>query len=64
MVLGFNKELWTVKYWLHIGVIAIIFLGILQTWYSGEMLTVKNVLVSVPLIALGDVIAHNLLQLN
>ena len=52
------------KYWLHIGVIAIIFLGILQTWYSGEMLTVKNVLVSVPLIALGDVIAHNLLQLN
>lgn len=58
------KEIKTLKYWLHIGVIAVIVLGLLQLFQGGNMLTVKNVLWSIPLLGVADVIAHTLLKLE
>jgi amino acid transporter len=54
------------KYWLHLVIIAVVVLAILQyiLHYGGEMLTIKNVLISVPLILLGDMVAHTILKLN
>jgi amino acid transporter len=52
------------KYWLHLVIIAVVVLAILQYFLHGEMLTIKNVLISVPLILLGDMVAHSLLRLN
>lgn len=59
-----KPELDEPKYWLHLVVIAVIVLGALQYFYGGNMLTMKNVLVSIPLLALGDMVAHTLLQLD
>jgi hypothetical protein len=51
-------------YYVHVIIIAVVILGILQYFTGGEMLTIKNVLWSIPLITLGDVIAHTVLRLN
>ena len=51
-------------YWLHLGVIAFVVLGILQLWQGGEMLTLKTWLISIPLLGLGDIIAHSILKIN
>lgn len=48
-------------YWVHLAVIAIIILSILQIWKGGNMLTISNVLWSIPLLLAGDFIAHTLL---
>ena len=58
------KEIWTLKYWLHLGVIAVVVLAILQYFQGGDMLTIKNVLWSIPLIGAGDIVAHSLLGLE
>jgi len=58
------KELNKPKYWLHLLIIAGIVLGILQYLQGGDMLTIKNVLYSVPLLAIGDVVSHTLLGLD
>jgi len=60
----YPKELKEIKYWLHLGVIAIVVLGVLQYFKGGDMLTIKNVLWSIPLLGLGDIISHTLLRLN
>lgn len=66
----FNKPRWLrpeineLKYWVHLVILATVVLGILQYTLGGEMLTIKNVLWSVPLLAAGDVVAHSLLGLN
>lgn len=66
----FNKPKWLKPeinepvYWLHLIILASVVLGILQFWKGGEMLTVTNVLVSVPMLALGDLAAHTVLQLD
>jgi hypothetical protein len=66
----FNKPNWLKpelnepKYWLHLLVIAGVVLGLLQYFTGGEMLTLKNVLWSIPLLAIGDLVAHTLLQLD
>ena len=57
-------ELDQFKYWLHLGILSVIVLGILQLWKGGEMLTLYNVLVSIPLLAIGDTIAHSLLKMR
>lgn len=62
--MAFNKELTHWKYWVHLGIIAVVVLGILQYFKGGDMLTIKNVLFSIPLIGLGDIVAHNSLGLN
>lgn len=66
----FNKPSWLKPeineplYYVHIIVIAIVVLGILQYFYRGQMLTIKNVLLSIPLLTLGDIVAHTILGLN
>lgn len=49
------KELW---YWIHLAIIAVVVLGILQLTTGGDMFTLKNILWSIPLIGIGDIIAH------
>ena len=51
-------------YWLHLGVLSAVVLGILQVWKGGDMLNVYNVLVSIPILAIGDTIAHTILKLD
>lgn len=51
-------------YWLHLGILSAVVLGILQLWKGGEMLTLYNVLVSIPLLAIGDTIAHSVLKMG
>ena len=66
----FNKPSWLKPeinepiYYLHLAIIAVIVLGILQCFLGGEMLTFKNVIYSIPLLLIGDLIAHSLLKLN
>jgi hypothetical protein len=58
------KDLWTLKYWLHLLILASVVLGVLQLWQGGDMFNLKNVLYSVPLLALGDVIAHTVMGID
>lgn len=51
-------------YYLHLGILAIVALFILQQIYRGEMLTIKNILLSIPLLLAGDIVAHTLLRLD
>lgn len=51
-------------YYVHLAVIAIVVLGLLQIFYGGDMFTIKNILYSIPLLLLGDVIAHTILGLD
>ena len=62
--LKFNKEIWTLKYWLHLLVISVIVFTILHLWQGGDMFSIKNILISVPILAVGDIVAHNLLKLD
>jgi len=57
-------EVWTLKYWLHLGIIAVIVLAILQLFTGGDMLNLKNILWSIPILAIGDVVAHSILNLE
>ena len=60
----YPEEIKTIKYWLHLGVIAVVVLGVLQLLKGGEMFTIKNVLWSIPLLGLGDIISHSVLKLK
>jgi len=60
----YPEEIKTIKYWLHLGVIAVVVLGVLQLLKGGEMFTVKNVLWSIPLLGLGDIVSHSVLKLK
>jgi hypothetical protein len=67
MAFGFKwlkPELDQPIYWVHLGIIATVVLGLLQVWKGGDMFSVKNVLMSIPLLAIGDTIAHTVLQLD
>ena len=59
-----SKELKKLKYWLHLVILSAVVLGLLQLWKGGDMFTIKNVLYSVPLLAIGDVIAHTVLKMD
>lgn len=58
------REVWTLKYWIHLGIIAVVVLLILQLWKGGQMLTLNNVLYSIPLIGFGDIVSHSILKLS
>lgn len=62
--MSFTAELTHPKYWVHLGLIATIVLGILQYLQGGNMFTLHNILYSIPLLALADITAHTLLRLN
>lgn len=59
-----RPEIEKVLYWIHLVVIAIVVLGILHYFYGGEMFTVKNVLYSVPILGISDILSHSLLSLD
>lgn len=59
-----KPELNTLRYWLHLLVLAFVVLGILQLFTGGDMLNVKNILLSLPLLGFSDLIAHTLLGLD
>ena len=66
----FNKPKWIYTeinepiYWVHLGILSAVVLGILQYWKGGDMLTVYNVLVSIPILAVADTIAHSMLKMR
>lgn len=66
----FNKPKWMKpeinewKYYLHLLIILVVVLGILQYSLGEHMLTLKNVVLSIPLLTIGDIVAHSLLQLD
>jgi hypothetical protein len=51
-------------YYVHLAILATVVLGILQLWKGGDMLTVMNVLWSIPLLLAGDIVAHTVLKLD
>jgi hypothetical protein len=51
-------------YYVHLAVLAVVALGLLQLFQGGEMLTLKNVLWSIPLLLAGDIVAHTILKLD
>jgi hypothetical protein len=58
------REIKKPKYWFHIAVNAFLYLLILQLLFRGDMLTLKNVLISIPIIAVTDIISHSILRLD
>lgn len=66
----FNKPKWLLPeinepiYFLHLVIISVVVLGILQYFTGSNMLTIKNVLWSIPLLLIGDLTAHSILKLN
>lgn len=62
--MGFNNDLVKPKYWIHAIIISGVILLILQVWQGGDMFSIKNVAISTGLVALGDIIAHNILHFN
>ena len=52
------------KYYVHLVILAAVALGILQYWKGGDMFNLTNVLVSVPLLLAGDIVAHTLLKMD
>lgn len=51
-------------YYLHVLILAVVTLFLLKQFTGQDMLTIKNVLWSVPMITLGDVVAHTILKLD
>lgn len=66
----FNKPHWLRPeindpiYWVHLVILSVTVLWLLQAFKFGDMLTIKNVLWSVPMLAIGDVVAHTILGLD
>ena len=67
----FRKPVWLKPeleypvYYLHLLILAVVVFGILQYVFGQpDMLTIKNVLISIPLLTISDGIAHSLLKLN
>lgn len=66
----FNKPNWLKPeinepiYYVHLAILAIVALGLLQYFIGGDMLNLKNVLWSIPLLLAGDIVAHTILRLN
>lgn len=59
-----KPEITTIKYWVHLVILSVVVLTLLKFIFKQDMLTIKNVLISVPLLAVGDLIAHTLLKLD
>jgi len=58
------KEIKTWRYWFHIALLSTIVLIILQLTQGGNMLSIKNILWSIPLIGVADIITHTILGIN
>jgi len=51
-------------YWVHLGIIAFVVLGLLQLMFGGDMLNLKSFLLSIPLLAIGDILSHTILNID
>ena len=69
----FNKPKWLKRevdepvYWLHLGLIAVVILWALPyfpSWQDGIVLSLKNVLLFIPVLGFADIVAHTILQLD
>jgi hypothetical protein len=58
------KDLTDWRYWVHLLILSAVVLGILQIWQGGNMFSISNVLLSVPLLAIGDIIAHTVMGID
>ena len=59
-----KPEINELKYWVHLAILATVVLGILQYLTGDSILTIKNVLWLIPILAIGDLIAHTILKLD
>lgn len=59
-----KPEINELVYWVHLIILAMVALGTLQILFGGDMFTIKNILISVPILAISDTIAHSLLKLD
>ena len=64
MIIIKPKEVKSLRYWIHLAIIATIVLGILQYFQGGEMLTIKNIMWSIPLLGISDILAHTILKID
>ncbi len=53
-----KPEINTIAYWLHILGISIVVLLILQLLFGGNMFSIVNILIGVPIIGFADIINH------
>lgn len=59
-----KPEINTIIYYIHVGILSFVVLGALQLWKGGQMLTLNTWLVSIPLVTLGDIVAHTILKMD
>lgn len=59
-----KPELTSIAYWVHLAILGFVVLGILQLIYSGNLLSIKNLLLSLPLLAIGDFFGHTITRLD
>lgn len=59
-----KQELKKKEYWFHIALMSFIVLAILQFWKGGNMLSIMNWLISIPLLVVGDIFAGAVLSIK
>jgi hypothetical protein len=59
-----KPEINELLYYAHLLILSVTVLGLLQLFFGGDMFTLKNVLVSLPILLVGDVVAHTIFQLK
>jgi len=57
-----KPEVNTIIYYIHVGILGFVVLGLLQLFFGGNMLSLSNFLWSISLITFSDFVAHNLLS--
>lgn len=71
------KEIVTFKYWLHVGILSAVALfslpyitgffsmiGLIPPVNTSNMLSIQNVLMSIPVIGFADIVAHSILKMD
>jgi hypothetical protein len=58
MIKKFKKP----KYWAHLAIVVIVLLGLLQIIFGGDMLNLRSILISIPLLAIGETVAHQFVE--
>ena len=66
----FNKPKWLkpeineLKYWFHLVIVAAVAIFLIDYFLKTDMFSIKTVLMSVPFLGAGDIIAHTLLKFD
>lgn len=59
-----KPEINTIIYWIHLAILSFVVLGLLQLFTNGNMLNWANWLWSIPLLGVGDLVAHTLTRMD